>query len=375
VDELLALLPQRYASGTGGSSDGDRYKSGGGKDQGNDEGVKTYLFSATFPEHIQPRVEQVLQRLGGNDTPPPLRLSCSSSFVIDGSSNGRNEEDGGNVETMSGRQRKRMEKTTQPTSIVQGPDSTINLRTIRIEEKDRTQALKRLIFENTADNTYPKQRRKQQTQPDNDDDNNPPQSWDKILVFVSTRYQSQHVAQKLRRASIPASELHGKLSMDARIRRLDDFRKGKTRVLVATDLASRGLDVKGLPVVVNYDLPRSTADFIHRVGRTGRAGQKGVAVSFVTPGGEAHFDLIESRHLSGVGVVREVMRGFEPNEGRWAVECALSKTKVEGVEHSGKGLAHDQMFGGVKGRRKNKKDRLREKTALEKMKGGSAGSS
>jgi len=139
--------------------------------------------------------------------------------------------------------------------------------------------------------------------------------------------------------------------MDARIRRLADFRTGKNRVLVATDLASRGLDVKGLPVVVNYDLPRSTADFIHKVGRTGRAGLKGVAVSFVTPGGEAHFDLIERRHLSGVGggrVVREVMRGFEPDEGRWAVECALSKTKVEGVEHSGKGSAHDQMFGGVK---------------------------
>jgi len=180
MDELLALLPQRYSTAVSSSNGEDNdYNSGKGKGQGNHEGVKTYLFSATFPEHIQPRVEKVLQRLGGNDTPPPLRLSCSSSFVIDGTTSSSidadMEEDGGTVETMSLRARKRMEQTTQPTAIVQGPDSTINLRTIQIEEKDRTQALKRLIFENTADNTYPKQRNRsqpqqQQIQPDNNDD-------------------------------------------------------------------------------------------------------------------------------------------------------------------------------------------------------------
>merc|ERR1711957_297595 len=166
------------------------------------------------------------------------------------------------------------------------------------------------------------------------------------------------------------SDLHGKLDMDARTRRLQDFKRGKIRVLIATDLASRGLDVQGLPVVFNYDLPRASADFIHRVGRTGRAGRSGEAVTFVTPTGEAHFNLIEKRHLStsdGTVVKREVLKGFEPNEERWKVDSALSVTVVEGVEHSMKGLAHDQMFGGVKGRRKSKKDRVREQAALEKM--------
>ena len=94
-------------------------------------------------------------------------------------------------------------------------------------------------------------------------------------------------------------------------RRLAALRAAELRVLVATNVAARGIDVAGLEAVVNYELPRSTADYTHRVGRTGRAGEAGVAVSFVTstgPGNAAHFDLIERRH-GGMRVPREVVPG------------------------------------------------------------------
>lgn len=299
--------------------------------------MKSLLFSATFPEQIQPRVEQVLRRLNGRGAPPPIRLSCALA--------GMNQADDNEGEEASMRQRKRMERTTQPQAILEGPASTISLRTIRIEERDRTQALRRII------NEYGEE------------------EWDRVLVFVSTRYASEHVARKLRRYNIQASELHGKLDQDARIRRLEDFKRGKTRVLIATDLASRGLDVVGLPAVVNYDLPRSTADFTHRIGRTGRAGKKGIAVSFVTPTNEHFFDLIEKRHLQGSMVVdREILKGFEPNEDRWKVKSGAATIELEGVEHTKGGLTHDRMFGGVKGRGKSKKDKLREKAAKKAAK-------
>lgn len=299
------------------------------------EKMKTLLFSATFPEQIQPRVEQVLRRLSGRDAPSPIRLSCALGGSM------QSDE----PEFSSMRQQKRIERTTQPQAILEGPASTIDLRTIRIEERDRTQALRRLINEYGTE------------------------EWDRILVFVSTRYASEHVAKKLRRYNIKASELHGKLDQDARIRRLEEFKRGKTRVLIATDLASRGLDVVGLPAVVNYDLPRSTADFTHRIGRTGRAGKKGTAVNFVTPTNEAHYNLIEKRHLKGNLVVeREVLKGFEPNEEKWDIQSGAAIVEVEGVKHSKSGLAHDKMFGGIKGRKKSKKDKLREKAAMEAAK-------
>jgi superfamily II DNA/RNA helicase len=137
-------------------------------------------------------------------------------------------------------------------------------------------------------------------------------AWPRVLVFVATKYSTEHVADKLRRAGLNAEALHGELSQGTRTATLADFKDSKIQVLVATDLAARGLDIEALPAVVNYDLPRSTTDYPHRIGRTGRAGASGVAVSFVSAATHAHFKLIEKRHQ--LRIPREQIPGFEPVE-------------------------------------------------------------
>jgi ATP-dependent RNA helicase RhlE len=135
--------------------------------------------------------------------------------------------------------------------------------------------------------------------------------WSRTLVFVATRYATEHIAVKLRRLGIPASAFSGEMSQGARTKALADFKAGRVKVLIATDVAARGIDIVQLPAVVNYDLPRSTTDYVHRIGRTGRAGESGVAVSFVPGDLEAHFRLIEKRQ--GLRVPREIIAGFEPS--------------------------------------------------------------
>ncbi|AXA90070.1 DEAD/DEAH box helicase [Massilia sp. YMA4] len=166
--------------------------------------------------------------------------------------------------------------------------------------------------------------------------------WRQVLVFVATKYASEHVADKLRRNGIAAEAFHGDFSQGARTEVLADFRAGRLHVLVATDVAARGIDIAQLPVVVNFDLPRSPADYTHRIGRTGRAGASGTAVSFVSAETEQHFRLIEKRQ--GVRVPRETLAGFEP------VETAPAPVSA----------ATDTVNGGIKGKRKSKKDKLRE---------------
>jgi superfamily II DNA/RNA helicase len=167
--------------------------------------------------------------------------------------------------------------------------------------------------------------------------------WPRVLVFVATKYATEHVADKLRRAGLTAKALHGELSQGARLQALADFKAAQVQILVATDLAARGLDIVDLPAVVNFDLPRSAADYTHRIGRTGRAGARGVAVSFITAETHAHFRLIEKRHR--LNLVREQIEGFEP---------------AETTAPPGPGT------GGIKGRRKSKKDRYREALARER---------
>ncbi|EJK59770.1 hypothetical protein THAOC_19966 [Thalassiosira oceanica] len=298
-----------------------------------DSRMKTLLFSATYPQQIEERVDQVLSQISSGQ---PLRVSTTSSMR----QRLQYDENEAFDAALSNRQRKHIERTTQITSVLPDSSPDIDHRAIRLEDKDRTQALRYLLDQHSVD------------------------EWDRVMVFVSTRYLTEHISRKLRRYDVPASELHGRLDQDARERRLKAFRSGRTRVLVCTDLAARGVDIEGLPVVVNYDLPRASADYTHRTGRTGRAGRHGTAVTFVTSKSAAHFDLIERNELGAAGgVAQEVLENFPVDESRWNVEVEATQTSVPGAVHSPRGLEHDKMFGGVKGRRKSKKDRLREKAA------------
>lgn len=161
--------------------------------------------------------------------------------------------------------------------------------------------------------------------------------WTRVLVFVATKYATEHVAEKLRKAGIDATALHGELSQGARTQALADFKASKVQVLLATDVAARGIDIAQLPVVVNFDLPRSAVDYTHRIGRTGRAGESGIAINFISASTHTHFLLIEKRHH--LNLPREQIEGFEP------IETEVDVPATDG--------------GGIKGRRPNKKDKLR----------------
>ncbi len=118
------------------------------------------------------------------------------------------------------------------------------------------------------------------------------QDMQQVLVFTSSGNKADKVAAKLNKNGIPALSIHGKKSQGARSNALAEFKAGKVQVLVATDLISRGIDISELPFVINYELPRSPKDFVHRVGRTGRAESEGLAISFVTLEDRHHFKVI-----------------------------------------------------------------------------------
>ena len=195
----------------------------------------------------------------------------------------------------------------------EGHKPDISQRAIRVDDKKRSALLRHLMAEN---------------------------GWKQVLVFVATRYACEHVAGKLYKAGIFATPFHGEMSQGARQDVLRDFKAGRWDVVVTTDLASRGIDIAMLPVVVNYDLPRSATDYTHRIGRTGRAGEHGDAVSFVTAETLAHWQLIQKRESLLLDL--EHVPGFEPLDEPPA----------------------PQGNGGIKGKRPSKKDKLRAKAVL-----------
>lgn len=204
-----------------------------------------------------------------------------------------------------------------PVRIAVASDETsepdIVQRAIQVDPSRRTQLLRHLVKE---------------------------QGWKRVLVFVATKYAAELVAEKLYKTGIYATAFHGDLSQGARKQVLAEFKDEQWEVVVTTDLAARGIDIAKLPVVVNYDLPRSAVDYVHRIGRTGRAGETGLAVSFVSADTEAHFRLIEKRQ--GMALAREQIAGFEPTE----VETPVPPPAAPGT-------------GGIKGKRPSKKDKLR----------------
>ena len=198
-------------------------------------------------------------------------------------------------------------------------DATIVQRAILVDSSRRTALLRELVQAEGAPRT---------------------------LVFVASRYSAEHVTFKLRAQNIKAGAFHGELSQGARQNALEGFKSGQLQVLVTTDLAARGIHIDALPQVVNYDLPRSPTDYTHRIGRTGRAGSSGLAISMVSPATEAHWKLIAKRNQLNVPLetldhmpVTEQAPVLQPHE--------------------------DGNNGGIKGKRMSKKDKLRAAAAAQ----------
>ncbi len=133
--------------------------------------------------------------------------------------------------------------------------------------------------------------------------------WQQVLVFTTTKHGANKLTEKLNTADIKAAAIHGNKSQGARTSALAGFKAGDIRVLVATDVAARGIDIAQLPHVVNFELPRSSSDYVHRIGRTGRAGQSGQAVSLVSQDEYQALRLVEK--LIGTKIPREQIDGFE----------------------------------------------------------------
>lgn len=137
-------------------------------------------------------------------------------------------------------------------------------------------------------------------------------NWQQVLVFTRTKHGANRLAEQLAKDGLKTSAIHGNKSQAARTRALNDFKQGKVRVLVATDVASRGLDIDQLPHVVNFELPNVPEDYVHRIGRTGRAGNEGRAVSLVS---RDEYPLLQGiEQLLNRTLTQDVVPGYEPTE-------------------------------------------------------------
>ncbi len=136
--------------------------------------------------------------------------------------------------------------------------------------------------------------------------------WKQVLIFCSAKRTCDNLVKKLEKRQVAALAMHGNKEQAKRSLALNKFKAGEIRVLIATDVAARGLDIKQLPCVINYDLPRSPNDYVHRIGRTGRAGEQGLVISLIAHHEFQHFTVIE-RH-NGLNLEREELEGFEVDE-------------------------------------------------------------
>jgi len=163
-----------------------------------------------------------------------------------------------------------------------------------------------------------------------------------ILVFMANKRSCDNIAQKFRKYGFNADSFHGDLTQEERIFTLEEFKNKDIDILFATDIAARGLDIQTITCVVNYDLPRSSADYVHRIGRTARAGKSGLAITLLSGEDFEHFKLIEKR-----------------------CSICLQKEEIEGFEMSEEIIVKPKGNPPVKGKRKSKKDKLREKLVKE----------
>lgn len=247
---------------------------------------QTLLFSATFAPEVQALAEAVLTH--------PVRLSMPVSTSHSGAAT-----DGHDAGPFAS------EPPVTPPTIQQ--------RAVAVDTRQRAAVLRHLLQSH---------------------------AWPQALVFAATRYGCDHMVDKLQRGGVRAQALHGELSQGARQEVLAAFKAGQVDVLVATDLASRGIDLLRLPVVINVDVARSATDHVHRIGRTGRAGASGEAITLVSASNRHHWQQLCER--LALDVPLEELPGFQ---------------SIDPVPEPRPVVAADG--GGVKGKRPNKKDKLR----------------
>ena len=161
--------------------------------------------------------------------------------------------------------------------------------------------------------------------------------WQRVLVFLSSKRATDNIANKFRKYGFLAESFHGDLIQEDRTYTLDQFKNKDIKILFSTDITSRGLHIDDIDCVINYDLPRSSSDYIHRIGRTGRAGKNGIAISFVGLDDMEHLKLIEKK-----------------------IKYNIPKEQIDGFEIVGEFTKKTKGNPPIKGKRKSKKDKLRE---------------
>ena len=183
--------------------------------------------------------------------------------------------------------------------------------------------------------------------------------WGQVLVFTRTKFGANSVAEFLEKNGITAMALHGNKSQSARTQALAGFKSGEVRALVATDIAARGIDIDDLPHVVNYEIPNVSEDYVHRIGRTGRAGADGQAVNFVCLDEEGFMKDIEAFTKQNINV--EIVEGFGPDAGEKAEPLAMGRQTIWGG--LGKPPGRDVMAAAAKAARTDMLNRVRENRA------------
>ena len=183
------------------------------------------------------------------------------------------------------------------------------------------------------------------------------QNWSQVLVFTRTKFGANNVAEYLEKNGVSAMALHGNKSQAARTQALAGFKSGDVRALVATDIAARGIDIDELPHVVNYEIPNVSEDYVHRIGRTGRAGADGTAINLVCMDEEGFMQDIERFTKQHLQV--QVIPGFEPEPGERAEPIAMGRQTIWGG--AGKPPSRDVMQAAAKAARTEMLQRVREK--------------
>ncbi len=194
-------------------------------------------------------------------------------------------------------------------------------------------------------------------------------NWSQVLVFTRTKFGANNVAEFLTKNGIEAMALHGNKSQSARTQALAGFKTGAIRALVATDIAARGIDIDELPHVVNYEIPNVSEDYVHRIGRTGRAGNSGEAVSLVCLDEEGFMQEIERFTKQQIPV--KIVEGFGPEEGEHAEPIAMGRQTIWGG--AGRPPSRDVMQAAAKAARTEMLQRVRDNKAGQGDRSGGGG--